>query len=191
MICLNATTGDIVWRADGLIRGTHWGGYPIIGDSIIAAFNTYDLQIYTIGKGPSAMTVEAPMSGVTYGNSVTIRGTVTDVSPGTTQTEIQLRFPNGVAAVSDSNMTDWMKYVYQQTASPLDIQGVSVTISVLDSNGNYRTVGTTVSDQDGFFSYSWQPDIEGKYTLYASFDGSNSYYPSHAISSFTVDPACA
>lgn len=189
MICLNATTSDVVWRADGLIRGTHWGGYPIIGDSIIAAFNTYDLQVYAIGKGPSAVTVDAPMSGVSFGSSVTIRGTVLDVSPGTTQTEVQLRFPNGVAAVSDGNMTDWMKYVYQQTSRPLNMQGVPVTISVVDSNDNYRTIGTTVSDQDGFFSFSWLPDIEGQYTLYASFEGSNSYYSSHAVSSFTVDPA--
>ena len=50
MIALNATTGDLVWRADGLLRGTHWGGYPIIGDSIIAAMNSYDQQIYAIGK---------------------------------------------------------------------------------------------------------------------------------------------
>ena len=60
MICLNATNGDVIWRADGLLRGTHWGGYPIIGDSIIAAMNTYDEQIYAIGRGPSSVTVEAP-----------------------------------------------------------------------------------------------------------------------------------
>jgi FOG: WD40-like repeat len=42
MICLNASTGAVIWRANGLMRGTHWSGYPIIGDSIIAAMNTYN-----------------------------------------------------------------------------------------------------------------------------------------------------
>ena len=62
---------------------------------------------------------------------------------------------------------------------------------VLDANGNYRTIGTTTSDADGFYSYNWTPDIEGKYTVYATFGGSESYYPSHAVSAFAVDPAPA
>ena len=44
------------------------------------------------------------------------------------------------------------------------------------------------SDADGYFSFDWQPDIDGKYTVYASFEGSGAYYPSHAVSAFTVDP---
>jgi hypothetical protein len=35
----------------------------------------------------------------------------------------------------------------------------------------------------------WKPDIEGKYTVYASFAGSNGYWPSHASTAFAVDPA--
>jgi hypothetical protein len=35
------------------------------------------------------------------------------------------------------------------------------------------------------------PDIEGQYTVYASFAGSESYWPSHAVTSFAVDPAPA
>ena len=190
MICLNATTGDVVWRADGLIRGTHWGGYPIIGDSIIAAMNTYDMQIYAIGKGPSAINIDAPSTGITMANTITIRGSITDVSPGITQKEIQLRFPDGVPAVSDASMADWMKYVYQQTERP-NAQGVDITLSVLDANGNYRTIGTTTSDSDGFYSFTWQPDIEGKYIIYASFEGSSSYYPSHAVTAFNIDPVSA
>jgi hypothetical protein len=37
----------------------------------------------------------------------------------------------------------------------------------------------------------WTPDIEGKYTVYASFAGSESYWPSHAVSAFAVDSAAA
>jgi hypothetical protein len=187
VICLNTTTGDLIWRADGLLRGTHWGGYPIIGDSIITAMNTYDEQIYAIGKGPSSVTVDAPMTGVTVGNSIMIRGTVNDVSPGTQQATIALRFPNGVPAVSDSNMTAWMQYVYQQASKPTNIQGVGVTISVIDANGNYRTIGTATSDASGTYSLAWSPDIAGTYTVIATFTGSASYYSSLAETAFIAE----
>ncbi len=188
-IALNATTGEVVWRADGLLRGTHWGGYPIIGDSIIAAMNSYDQQIYAIGRGPSSITVDAPMSGVRVASSVVIRGTVTDVSPGTQQTATQLRFPNGVPAVSDNNMTNWMEYVYQQFPEPTNVQGVNVEISVIDSNGNLRTIGSTTSDASGTYSLAWTPDIAGKYTVIATFAGTNSFYSSSAQTAFTADEA--
>ncbi len=41
------------------------------------------------------------------------------------------------------------------------------------------------------FTYTWKPDITGDYKVIASFAGSESYYPSSAGSSFTVDPAAA
>ena len=62
-------------------------------------------------------------------------------------------------------------------------------ISVLDGNGNYREIGKTTSNSDGFFTFNWTPDIEGPYTVYASFAGSESYWPSHAVTSFAIDPA--
>ena len=34
-----------------------------------------------------------------------------------------------------------------------------------------------------------KPDITGQYTVYASFTGSESYWPSHAVTAFSVDPA--
>jgi outer membrane protein assembly factor BamB len=186
-ICLNATTGEVIWKLN--IRGTDWGGHAIIGDSVIAQMNTYDQQVTAIGKGPSAITVSAGPKTSVLGDSVVIEGTVTDVSPGTKQTEITLRFPTGVPAVSDDSMNEWMKYVYAQFPRPTDITGVKVTLSVLDANDNYREIGTTTADSDGFYSLHWTPDIEGKYTVYASFDGSKSYYPSHATTAFAVDPA--
>jgi hypothetical protein len=99
------------------------------------------------------------------------------------------RFPNGVPAVSDESMSDWMLYVYKQFPRPTEATGVEVTLSVLDSNNNYREIGKTTSDSSGFFSFQWKPDIEGKYTVYASFAGSNSYWPSNAETAFIVDPA--
>jgi hypothetical protein len=35
----------------------------------------------------------------------------------------------------------------------------------------------------------WVPDIEGKYTVIATFAGSESYWPSSSETSFAVDPA--
>ena len=76
-----------------------------------------------------------------------------------------------------------------QKPRPTDITGVPIVLSVVDSNGNYREIGTTTSDSDGFFAFNWKPDIDGQYTVYASFAGSESYWPSHAVTAFAVDPA--
>ncbi len=75
-----------------------------------------------------------------------------------------------------------------QKAKPMNTTGVSVTLSVLDSNGNYRDIGTVNTNADGYYSSNWTPDIDGTYTVYASFAGSTSYWPSHAIAAFAVDP---
>ena len=62
-----------------------------------------------------------------------------------------------------------------------------VTLSVLDANNNFRTIGTTTTDLSGTYSYQWKPDVPGKYTVYASFNGTNAYWPSSAETSFAVD----
>jgi hypothetical protein len=85
-------------------------------------------------------------------------------------------------------MTDWMEYLYMQQTKPTDAQGVVVALSVVDSNGNYRQIGTATT-YEGFYSFDWKPDIEGSYTVYASFAGSESYWPSHSMTSFHVDSA--
>jgi outer membrane protein assembly factor BamB len=192
MICLNATTGDVIWRANGLFRQTRWGGRAIIGDSVIATMDTYDQQVYAIGKGPTELTVSAPDNGVAFGTSVMIRGTVKDISPGTNSERLSLRFPNGVSAVSDGNQTDWMLYVYKQFEYEPHTTwvGVPVTLYVVDANMNTREIGTaTTSAEDGAFAFAWTPDIPGTYYLYAEFEGSKAYYGSHAETAFVVDEA--
>ena len=189
---INATTGAQVWNlfdwsASGL--GTSLAN-TAIADGYMVFLNGYDEQVYNIGKGPSAMTVSAPDIAAPLGTSVTIKGTVIDISPGTKQEEQAARFPNGVPAVSDASQTDWMQYVYEQQPRQTNTTGVPVTLSVVDANGNLRDIGTTTSI-DGFFSLNWKPDITGQYTVYASFTGSESYYPSHAVTSFSVDAAAA
>jgi hypothetical protein len=188
-ICLDAETGEVIWRNDGLRLGTRWGGQPAIGDSIIAGFSSYDNQVVAVGKGPTKTTVTAPDIGVPFGTSVTIKGTVMDVSPGTENADIKLRFPNGVAAVTDEYMDDWMRHVYMQFPAPVSCKGTEVSINVLDANGNFREIGKATTDTSGFYSLSWKPDIPGAYTVVAIFGGSNSYWSSSGEAAFTVDEA--
>ena len=184
---VNATDGSEIWRVNGMFRETRWGGNGIIGDSIIATLDTYDLNVYAIGKGPTAITANAPDVSVDFGRQVIIKGTIMDVSPGLKDTSIVARFPNGVAAISDESQSAWMLHVWKQFAAPSNTTGVPLTISVVDSNGNYRTVGTTTSDAMGSYSFNWVPDIAGKYTVFVNFAGSKAYYGSTAENSLVVE----
>jgi hypothetical protein len=181
----NLTTGEIVWNMLGWDNPSTFA----LGDGVLTYWNNYDHQVYAVGKGPSTMTAEVTNDVVQSGNSVMIKGTVTDVSPGTQLADRAYRFPNGVPAVSDASQSAWMEYVYMQKPRPTNVTGVTVTLSVLDANGNQRDIGTTSANADGFYSFNWKPDIEGKFTVTASFAGSESYWPSHASTAFNVDPA--
>jgi hypothetical protein len=183
--CLNESTGESIWQQFMVVSSYSYT--PAIGDSIIATLNSYDNQIYTIGKGPSTITVQAPLSSNEIGKSLVIQGSVMDNSPGVKQAGLELRFPNGVPVASDASMSEWMRYVYMQFAKPSNATGVEVSIDVIDSNGNYRNIGTTTSDSSGDFSFAWKPDISGKYTVIATFAGSKSYYPSYDQTAFVVD----
>jgi len=187
--CLNATTGEVIWRADGLFRQTRWGGRAIIGDSIIATMDTYDQRVYAIGKGPSKTTVTASPKVIANGASVIIEGSVTDISPGTNDAALTMRFPNGVPAVADESMSDWMLYVYKQFAMPTDTKGVEVTLDAIDPNGNFISIGRATSDLSGFYSLMWKPENEGKYTIIATFEGSESYWASYTETTIGVGPA--
>jgi hypothetical protein len=188
-ICLNATSGEEIFRVNGMFRQTRWGGNAIMGDSIIATMDTYDQRIYGIGKGPSATTVTAGPKSSVLGSSVVIEGRVTDISPGTSEDSLTARFPNGVPAVSDASMSDWMLYVYKQFSRPTNATGVEVILSVLDANNNFREIGRATSDSNGFYSFQWTPEIPGKFTVYATFAGSKAYWLSNAEAAFAVDPA--
>ena len=187
--CINATNGAELWKLKGWGTGMYVGQYDIIADGYFIYLNCYDMKVYSVGKGPSELTVAASPKVSTSGSSVLIEGTVTDIAAGTKQDEQAARFPNGVPAVSDASQGAWMEYVYMQKPRPTDTTGVPITLSVVDANGNYREIGQVTSNADGFYSLNWKPDIEGKYVVYASFTGSESYWPSHAVTAFSVDPA--
>jgi len=186
-VCLNCTTGEVIWRIDGAFRQTRWGGRGIIGDSIIVTQDTYDQRVYAIGKGPSATTVTAGPEVSVHGSSVIVKGMVTDISPGTQEYSKTARFPNGVPAVADENMSDWMLYVYKQFERPADAVGVEVIISVLDPNTNCYEVARATSDASGFFHASFIPEVPGEYTIYATFEGSGAYYGSSAETAINVE----
>ena len=182
-LAINCTDGTLVWK---VLQYSSTASCTI-GDGYLISWNSFDNQIYSFGKGPTVTTVSASPKVSVQGSSILVEGTVIDSSGGTTQDIITTRFPNGLPAVSEDSMEAWMEYAYMQQIKPTSTTGVEVTLAIVDSNGNYRTIGTTTSDADGFFSYNWTPDIEGKYTIYATFAGSESYYPSHAVSAFAVD----
>ncbi len=162
-----------------------------IADGFAVTFNAYDNQIYSVGRGPSATTVSAPNVGISFGTPLVIKGSVTDISAGTQQNQQAADFPNGVPASSDASMKDWMGYVYQQKPLPTTFTGVPVTLYVLDSNNNYRSIGTATTDASGTYRYTWTPDIPGTYTVFANFQGTNGYWPSTAEDGFTVMEAQA
>jgi outer membrane protein assembly factor BamB len=186
---VNATDGTEIWTLSDYTGGGASGSAYAIADGFATFFNGYDNQIYVTGRGSSATTVEAPKTAVDLGRSLIISGTVTDTSSGTTQDQQAADFHNGVPVSSDASMTDWMGYVYQQKPLPTNFTGVDVTISVIDSNNNQRIIGTAKTDSSGTYSYQWTPDITGKYTVIASFSGTNGYWPSSSETSFAVDPA--
>jgi hypothetical protein len=181
-VAINCTDGSVVWTAMGF-----YGREPsAIADGYLVAWNSYDSQIYTYGKGPTQTTLSAPQTSVDFGKSLVLSGTITDISAGTTDSDRSARFPNGVGCVNEASQEAWMEYVYMQQPKPTNASGVPVTLSVVDANGNYRTIGQTTSTTEGYFTYTWSPDIAGDYVLYASYGGSESYWPSEAVSSFTV-----
>lgn len=182
LYCLNATTGSEMWSINCFT--TTNGPEAAIVDGILLEPNAYDNQIYAFGMGPTKLTVSAPAVGVTTSTPITISGTISDISPGADQLAVAKNFPNGLPCVSDESMTQFMEAVYQQQPMPTNTTGVPIILNVMDSNGNYRQIGTATSNSLGTYSYTWTPDIPGDFTVFASFEGTESYYPSEAAAAF-------
>ncbi|MGO8806888.1 MAG: PQQ-binding-like beta-propeller repeat protein [Candidatus Bathyarchaeia archaeon] len=179
-IAINITNGQLAWS----IMGFDVDGGTAVSDGIMVAESAYDNQLYAFGMGPSATTITSPDIGVTTSTPITITGTVLDTSAGSQQNAVAANFPYGLPCVSDVSMTQFMESVYEQQPMPTNTTGVPVTISVLDSNGNNRVIGTTTTNSQGVYSFTWKPDISGNYTIYATFAGTQSYYGSSASTGF-------
>jgi hypothetical protein len=172
---INASTGEGIWTINGLYN------LAAVADGYLLAANGYDNKIYSFGKGPSATTVTAPKTQVMQGESLVIEGTVLDKSAGQPDTP----------AIADEDMSAWMEYLHMQKPIPKNAKGVEVSLDVIDSNGNFRNIGTATSDISGVYSLVWKPDIPGKYTVIATFAGSDSYGSSFARTNFYVQEAPA
>jgi outer membrane protein assembly factor BamB len=182
---INATDGTEVYTLSNY--GSSWT--QAIADGYTTFMNGYDNQIYVVGRGPSATTVAASPKVSVHGSSVLVEGMVIDTAAGTAQDEQAARFPNGVPAVSDESMSDWMEYVYQQKPRPSDVTGVEVVLEVLDPNNNYYEVGRATSDSSGVFHCAFTPEVPGEYTIIATFEGSDGYWPSFAETAINVEEA--
>jgi outer membrane protein assembly factor BamB len=179
-LAINVTTGKVQWQE----LAFDVTSAPAVSDGVATTINAYDNQIYAWGMGPSKTTVTAPDVGVTTSTPITITGSVTDISAGSQQQAVAANFPNGLPCVSDASMSQFMEAVYMQQPMPSNITGVPVSLYVLDSNHNYRSIGTTTTNALGNYALTWTPDIQSNYTVYAVFAGSQSYYGSSASTAF-------
>ena len=184
-LALDAETGEVVWEIDGAFRQSQWAGLAMIGDSIIVTPDVYDQQIYAVGKGPSEVTVSVSNDITTAGQPIKVSGTVMDVSPGTQQDNLKLRFPGGVPAVSDESQSEWMLYLYKQFEQPMTVKGIEITVYAYDGE-DVIPIGTTTSDSRGRFSINWIPDKEGDYDIWAYFEGTAAFFGDDAKTEISV-----
>jgi hypothetical protein len=185
--CIDAETGEELWKI------LFWGSAFSVADGILVGFNWYDGQVYAFGRGPSETTVEAPMTAIPLGESVLIRGTVTDQTPtGRRNINGEYEFTlEGTPAISDEDMGQWMQYLFMDQAYPKDAKGVPVKLTAIDPNGNFQDIGEATSDISGSFGKSWTPPVPGEYQVTATFEGSEAYGGSTATTYFVVGEAPA
>jgi hypothetical protein len=183
--CINLTDGKLIWSF------LDFGGGLAISDGIVIHSNSMDNEIYAHGKGPSATTVAASPDISVYGNSVMIKGTITDQSPsGRRNTNDKLDWTlKGTPAISDEDMEAWMEYKFLQQVFPANAKGVPVTLDTIDPNGNFIHIGTVTSDVNGNYAYAFVPEVPGDYQVIATFAGSKSYGGSFSETYMTVGPA--
>ena len=179
--CINAFTGEGIWNITGVATA------GAVADGYLTAGSLQSGHMYVFGKGQSEITVTAPDVAVPKGTAITIKGTVLDQSPAQPDTP----------CVSKESMTTQMEYLHMQ--QPIGgikgdaiITGVPVTLTAVDSDGNWIDIGTTTTNgYYGTFGIEWTPPDEGKYEIIASFEGDESYGSSGASTFVTVGPAPA
>jgi hypothetical protein len=171
--CFDARNGTLLWSISGKLR------MGAISNGYLTSLQSLDGQIYTFGKGPSKTTVATSQVGVPKGSTVLISGSVTDQSPGQSNTP----------AISDADMTPWMEYLHMQKPFPANATGVPVKVTAIDPNGAPVDIGTVTSDNGGTFGIGFTPTVEGKYQIKATFEGTYSYGDSYATAYLIVGAA--
>jgi hypothetical protein len=79
--------------------------------------------------------------------------------------------------------------MFQQRTLPTNATGVPVTLTAIDPNGNYVSIGQVTSDLTGTYGCTWTPQVPGTYQIIATFKGSNSYGSSFAQTYMGVSDA--
>jgi hypothetical protein len=120
-----------------------------------------------------------------------IQGTVTDISAGANKSPLPERFPNGVPAVSDASMSSWMAYLYMQQPKPTNATGVTVFLQAMKSDGTVMDLGYATTDLTGHYQYTWNPETADNYKIIATFEGSESYWPSTEACGVIIGSAAA
>jgi hypothetical protein len=169
-----------IWNLMGMAGQTLYGSTSVIADGFLSYYNYYDNSVYCLGKAATEITVRAPDIEVPRKSSVLIQGSIIDLAPGTIQDEQVKRFPHGVPAVSDDCMGPWMEYVYMQKPYPDKVAGVEINLTVVDPNNDFYQIGTVISEPSGVYGFDFTPTVSGLYKVIATFQGSDSYWPSSA-----------
>ena len=176
---VDVLTGKGVWNLTGCATPR------AVADGYLITTGWADGYTYIIGKGKSATTVTAPDTEVPLGQSVVIKGSVMDLSPAQANTP----------CVSVDSMKTQMDYLHMQLPiagiwNNITMSGVPVYLTAVDPNNNNVDIGVaTTNAYYGTFSYTWQPEIEGDYTIMATFCGDASYSSSGASTAITVGAA--
>jgi outer membrane protein assembly factor BamB len=187
LYCLNVLTGEQLWNVSGSQVDQSRAFTGAIAEGYLVFGSEYDAVMYVFGKGKSATTVTAPDTVIPKGNGVVIKGTVLDLSPAQPNTP----------CVSKESMTTQIEYLNMQypidgVGHNIQMTGVPVTLTAIDSNNNPTNIGTvTTSAYYGTFEMAWTPPAEGTYKIIASFVGDDSYGSSGAATAVSVGPAIA
>ncbi|MGD6808744.1 MAG: hypothetical protein ACQCN3_03510 [Candidatus Bathyarchaeia archaeon] len=184
LYAINITNGEKVW--DVMIPGAAWfsGTDLAVSDGYLSVGGADGYQ-YIIGRGLSATTVTTSSKTPASGTTIQIEGTVLDQSPA----------QPGTPCVSHDSMGTQMNYLHRQQpqngiTGTETITGVPVTLTAIDPNGNPQTIDTvTTNGYYGTFSCAWTPNMEGKWTIIASFAADDSYGSSSAATDIEVGAA--
>jgi outer membrane protein assembly factor BamB len=179
LVAIDEATGEFLWNLPiGATPSAIAEGYLLTRDA------ENGMQ-YCIGKGKTETSVSIQNDVIAKGSSALIKGSVMDLSPGQPSTP----------AVSEEDMSMWMDYLHGQNATLINAapkpDGVSVSLTAVDSDGNWIDVGTTTSSMDGTYGFVWTPPEEGMYKIVASFLGSDSYWCSYDTTFLAVGPAAS